>query len=234
MKARVCPHGSRECEKGSIRNDSAAEQFNVIRLLLSLTTVFEFSHACVDVERAYLQSGEISREINVWAPPEIGHRNDVWKLRKLPYGISEAGRQWMKAIEQWMTTYAKTVRVPEKSQMHTKYDEHQNLVLLFAKVTDDILLAVKEEAVKHFCDLIKCRLKIRKTITGNRISFNGGNITKQEGKHITVEMTEYLASIECIQIPKKRKLFPASRADEKEVTIFRKLASELVCIGCPV
>lgn len=47
----------------------------------------------------------------------------------------------MKAIEQWMKIVVETVGVVGVSQMPTKYDEHQNLVLLVVKITDDIFLA---------------------------------------------------------------------------------------------
>ena len=40
MKARIVPHGNRDAEKDHIRKDSATAQFGVIRLLLSLCTLF--------------------------------------------------------------------------------------------------------------------------------------------------------------------------------------------------
>lgn len=104
LKARLCPPGNRDCEKGNIRNDSAAAQFNVIRLLLSHTIIFDFTNRFVDVKGSYVQSGKISRETYVPPPHEIKQRNVLWKLCELSYGISEAGPQWKKALKQWMTT----------------------------------------------------------------------------------------------------------------------------------
>lgn len=83
LNARLCRYGSQDCEKGFIWNDPATAQINVIKLLLSLTTVFEFMLPYVDVKEAYLQSGEISRKIYVRPPPEIGQRYVLWKLRKV-------------------------------------------------------------------------------------------------------------------------------------------------------
>lgn len=65
MKARLCPHGNRDMEKGNIRNDSSSAQFYVIRMMLSLVTLLKFRIGCIDVKGAYLQSGPITRDLYV-------------------------------------------------------------------------------------------------------------------------------------------------------------------------
>lgn len=54
LKARLCPHGNRDHEKGMIRSDSSNVQFEDIRLLLSIATFLEFRLGCIDVTAAYL------------------------------------------------------------------------------------------------------------------------------------------------------------------------------------
>lgn len=71
LKARLLPHGNRDCQKGRIRNNSAAAYFNVTRLFLLLTTIFGFKIVCVVVKGAYLRSGAITREIYVRALSEV-------------------------------------------------------------------------------------------------------------------------------------------------------------------
>lgn len=100
----------------------------------------------------------------------------------------------MKAIEQWVSRFAGTGRVLGVIEMYTKYDEHQKLVLLVAKVNDN-LLAGTEKTVIQFFDLTKSIFEIQKMIIGNRISFNGCNSTQQNDEKITMKMTEYLTSI---------------------------------------
>lgn len=70
MKARLCPHGNRDKEKGNIRNDSASAKFPIIRLLLSLATFLMLRIGCIDINGAYLQSGPITRELYIRPPPE--------------------------------------------------------------------------------------------------------------------------------------------------------------------
>lgn len=91
MKPRLCPNGNWD-KLRKTRKDSATAQFDIIRLLLSLATTFFFRLACVDIKDAYLQSGPIKRTIFVRPPRELRlPRNILWKLRKLPYVITEAG-----------------------------------------------------------------------------------------------------------------------------------------------
>lgn len=50
MKARLCPNGNREKLKKMMRKDSATAQFDYIRLLLSLATIFLFRIECIDMK----------------------------------------------------------------------------------------------------------------------------------------------------------------------------------------
>lgn len=107
LKARFCSHGNRDREKGNIRNDSANAQFNLIKLILSIASVLELSLGCIGIKSAYLQSGPIKRELYVKPPREVdASRGVLWKLKKLPYGIAEAGRQWNLVLEDWLITEA--------------------------------------------------------------------------------------------------------------------------------
>ena len=94
MKARLCPHGNRDSGRNYVRKDSATAQFDMIRLMLSIATLLPFRIGLIDIKGAYRQSGPIKRDIYVRPPIEVGEKRGViWKLVKLPYGITEAGRQ---------------------------------------------------------------------------------------------------------------------------------------------
>lgn len=129
LKARIIPHGNEDAEKGEIRKDSSNAQLSIIRLLLSLVTFLGFAIKTADIKGAYLQSGPIKRDIYVRPPREwyFNHRykkGTLWKLIKLPYGIVEAGRQWMLTIEHWMLTAGGMSRVFGISQLFVKRNEN--------------------------------------------------------------------------------------------------------------
>lgn len=117
LKDRLCSHGNRDREKGPIWSDSSNEQFDTIRLLLSLATHLGFCLGGIDVKALYLQSGPITRDLFVRLPSQHEKRcGKLWKLTKFPYGVSKAGRQWAKAIETWQTNEANIERVHGISQ----------------------------------------------------------------------------------------------------------------------
>lgn len=62
-KAIILLHRNRDSEKYNVRKDSSAAQFDVIRIILSVSSIFNFRFALPDVEGPYLQSGPIQREI---------------------------------------------------------------------------------------------------------------------------------------------------------------------------
>lgn len=66
-----------------------------------------FRIGTADIKGAFLQSGPIRRYIFVRPPREWPRlRGRLWKLLKLPYGITDAGRQWQVVVEDWMLTQA--------------------------------------------------------------------------------------------------------------------------------
>lgn len=192
MKARLCPNRNRDKMKKTVRKDSAKDQFDVIRLLLSLETIFMFRIGCIDIKGAYLQSGPIKRRIYVIPPIELGlPRYILWLLRKLPYAISEAGRQWAKEIESWLVHTAGFTRLLGMSQMYIKRDADNRIVLVAVIVTNDILLAGNIELLNQFAEEISTRYKVRKIIIDDMINFNGCQISQDSVGNVSMDMSSF-------------------------------------------
>lgn len=93
LKASLGPHGNRNRIRGKIRNNSSTARFYMIRMLLSAEVLLRFSIGCIDIKGAYLQSGPITRTLDV-RPEKWGFLGVHYGIfLKLPYGISEAGRK---------------------------------------------------------------------------------------------------------------------------------------------
>lgn len=97
----------------------------------------------------------------------------LWRLRKLPYGITEPGRQWAKQIESWMVQSAVFGRLFGMSQIYVIRDEQIKGVIITVKVTDDILLAGSIPHLNQFSEQISTRYKVRKIIIDDVINFSG-------------------------------------------------------------
>ncbi len=232
LKARLCPHGNRDQEKGRIRNDSSNAQFMVIRLLISISTVLKFNFGCIDIQGAYMQSGPITRELFVLPPRELKSRRGVlWKLLKLPYGISEAGRQWAKTIEYWILNHMNFKRVIGLGQLYIKRNQEQDITLVLAKLTDDLLISGKKDNIIEFSNAIRKRFTTRKVVLDGEIIFNGCILRQEENGDVLLTMQKYLDNICEIPLSKTRRADKKSQATLREISYCRRLAGELIWLG---
>jgi len=232
LKARLCPHGNRDQERGRIRSDASNATFDITRLTLSIAAIALFSIGCVDIKGTYLQSGPIQRDLYVRPPREWkGPRGVLWKLLKLPYGICEAGRQWAKTIEQWLVEQANFHRVYGVSQLYVRRGPEEEICLLLAKLTDDMLIAGNDRDIREFIAQIGHRFETRKSIIGSEISFNGCTIT-QSDSHTVLSMESYFASIRKINVSKGGLAQKREKATATEIAAYRRLAGELIWLGC--
>lgn len=236
MKARLCPHGNEDNNKNDIRKDSANAQLSIIRLLLSITTFLGFSIITSDIKGAYLQSGPIKREIYVRPPKEwhsvFGYkRGMLWKLLKLPYGIVEAGRQWMLVVEDWLLSEAFFTRVFGISQLFVKRNRHGKIVLIMAKLTDDFLIAGMPKDIEEFAFQLKTRFEVGKIAKGPTHNFGGCEILVQENGDIILSMAEYWKRVRIIPITRSRRKNRFAKATVRETQDYRALAGTLLYLG---
>lgn len=193
MKARIVPHGNHDDEKDEVRKDSSNAPLFVVRLLLSLVTFLGFRNGTADIKGAFLQSGPIDRDVYIRPPREWPTvRGMLWKLRKLPYGIANAGRQWQKVVEEWMLTEGGLQRVCGISQLFVKRDTHGSICLLVAKVTDDFLLGGSVGEMQLFVDNLQKRFIVGKIVINQKIHFDGCEITQEGDGSICMSMFRYL------------------------------------------
>ena len=232
LKVRLCPHGNRDSEKDSIRKDSDTVSWLGIRILFAISVFLDFRLGTADIKGAYLQSGPIRRQIYVRPPREWqGPRGMLWLLTKLPYGIVEAGRQWMKTVEDWMLNIARLQRVPGISQLYTKKDTTDRISLLVAKVTDDFLVAGQVEAIKQFMAKLQDRFIVGKVIVDNIFHFNGCEVEQHTDGSIKVSMNRYLERLRPITISRPRRKQRSEKATAQEIRQYRSLSGTLLYLG---
>lgn len=232
MKARICPHGNRDDLKDDIRKDSATAQFHVIRLLLSIAATLGMRLGVVDISGAYMQSGPIKRQLYVRPPREwVTQRGMIWKLLKLPYGVTEAGRQWAMVMEEWLTKEAGMDRVNGISQLFIKRRSDDTIKLILAKVTDDLLFTGDIDTMEEFVKEVSNRFKVSKAILNSPINFNGTRIEQDEKGNITMNMNAYMGSIKPLDITRARRKQPNEKATPHEYKDYRSLAGSIIWAG---
>lgn len=240
LKARICPHGNEDDDKESIRKDSSNAQLTIIRLLLSLVTFLNFDVKTADIKGAYLQSGPIKREVFVRPPKEWHEARQynrgkvwriLWKLTKLPYGIVEAGRQWMLTVEHWMLEVAGLQRIFGINQLFMKRDEHGKIRLLVAKLSDDFLVAGKTEDIDEFMRQLQLRFIVGKIVGGPVFKFSGCEVLIQDNGDILMSMRSYWNRVKSIMMTRTRRKMREALATASEIVQYRSLAGTLLYLG---
>ena len=232
LKGRIVPHGNRESERENIRKDASTAHFDVIRLLLCIVSLLGFRLGMADIKGAYLQSGPIKRSIYVRPPREWkGSRGKLWKLKKLPCGIVEVGRQWAKVIEEWMLTIGKLERVFGLSQLYVRRNEQGRIAIVVAKVTDDFIIGGKVQSICDFVSEMKKRFEVGKVVIDARFFFNGCEIEQDEEGNVTLSMAGYIKQLKDIALSRARRKQRDEKATEAEISMFRSVTGTLLWLG---
>ena len=229
LKFRMVPHGNKDKEMEEIRKDSTTAQFPTIRALISIAACLGLSLAAIDIKSAYLQAGNLLREIYVrpppgWAPPRV-----VWKLLKPAYGIVESGRKWQRVIDKWLKEN-EINEVPGMPQLFTKVGK-DGLELALVKVVDDFLIAGSDEGIEKFHTEVSSRFTVGRFLRENGMMYNRLSIeVEKEGSNI-IDMSDYMAKIHKIEIPRHRKKQPTSKCTKEEIRDFLALTGSLNYLG---
>lgn len=99
---------------------------------------------------------------------------------KLPYGVTEANRQWVKVIEDWLKNEMDMKPVRSVSQLFVKRNPDGKIQLLPSQVTDDLLFAGTTQDMEEFVKMIPARVKISKENIDAPNDFNCCTITLDE------------------------------------------------------
>lgn len=92
LKARLVARGFEE-DTEQMKTDSPTCSKESLRTVLCILASNKWSVHSMDVKSAYLQGNPIERELCL-KPPAFANTTKLWKLKKTPYGLSDAGRQW--------------------------------------------------------------------------------------------------------------------------------------------
>lgn len=232
LKGRLVLHGNRDDEKDVIRKDSAAADMLIVRIVIAIGTLLGFSFASTDIKGAYMQSGPILRHIYVRPPSGLGFdRNTFWHLTKLPYGIVEAGRQWLRVVEDWMRTGAGLSQAFGVSQLFVQRGENGLVSLLVAKTVDDFLIAGQPQDIESFIKALSARFVVGNIEVGPRFTFNGCEIERDANGVVSVSMDEYRKRLKPLPLSRERRREREAKASDREEKEYRSLAGTLLYMG---
>ena len=231
LRCRVVPHGNRDQLKDDLRSDSSTAQFPIIRTVLSMAVIHKFTLATLDISKAYLQAGDLQRDIYMRPPTGWeASRGEVWKLLKPAYGLVESGRLWQTTVEPWMNTYG-LQEIPGMPQLFVLQGEDPTPRLILAKVVDDFLLAGNKAEIQKFRDAISKRFKVGQFSDKGTLVFNRLHIKQHENWDIELSMEEYMDTIHPLNLPKDRRKQSNDTATNEEITNFLGLTGKTNFLG---
>lgn len=232
LKARLVVHGNKDNE---IRKDAIAAGMVITRLVMAVGMMIKFTFGVADIKGAYMQSGPFRRDIFIIPPGTYRKRGRVyWKLLALAYGVCDAGRQWLKTSDIWMTRDMGMTRLLGAHQVFMRRGRDGKLELIVAKTTDDFLAAGTGEAVRSFFEKMKERFTVGKSIIENRMNFNGCVIEINPEEGATIGMYDYLNRLSPIDISRNRRKDAEAKATQREIADYRSLAGTLMYLGTSV
>ena len=203
-KARIAPHGNKDSEKDGLRTDSSSCPSFGIRLLLFVCTILGWFLTKVDVKSAFLQSGRANRDVYVIPPRECRNRSFLWLLLVAAYGLANANAKWQVHSDDTFLSFG-LHSVPFVPQLFFKR-EGGELVLIVAKIVDDILFGGTEKARREFQKHLESVYKLG-TISHmpGQFLFFGLQITQDDHAEITIDADEKLTAIEPAAISRLRR-----------------------------
>lgn len=171
-----------------------------------------------------MQLGPVERRICVIPPYQLSiGRGILWELQKLPYGIVEAGRQWLKVSEKWLQNRAKMESVPSSVQVLMKRDTDGRVILLVSKTFDDFLISGTRVALEDFITELQDRLEVSKVENGDTQTYNGCKIKVSGGGSVTLDMVHYYERLSELALTRSRK-----RKMEREATTCEEKACRVL------
>lgn len=151
QKRRNVLHGNGDRDRYRVRRDSESSDLAVIRMVISIGIMLAFRLGTADVKGAYIQRDLAKGNIVLRPTREYKLQGKIWKLLQLPYGIVEAERQWICAIEDCMLATYNMERLQGAYQLFIHLLPHSTIEVLVAKVVDDFLLSETDgEIQKNF------------------------------------------------------------------------------------
>ena len=89
----VTPKSRLVADKESLDTACPTVGRGVWRVMVAMTAVYGWVPCCFDISTAFLQGRQITRDVFLCSPPEIGEPGMVMKLNKSVYGLVDAPLQ---------------------------------------------------------------------------------------------------------------------------------------------
>ncbi len=95
MKSRLVVLGNQDPDQGVISTFAPTASREITLMAVTLVISNGWNHQSMNVEKAFLQSKSLKREVFVKPPREVAvDSNVVWRMKKAAHGLGDAAKEW--------------------------------------------------------------------------------------------------------------------------------------------
>ena len=233
-KARLCIRGDQEQALHNIPRESPTVNKISVKLLVTLAISQGWDIRSCDVERAFLQSDPIEREVFVRPPVEMNlPRGKVLQLKKTAYGLVDASRAfYLKQAKELKNIGFHPLSMDPAMFIHKS--KGQEMCDAGAAVhVDDAMTAGKADQLDKAQQQLEQSLKYGSVET-LPFRFLGSNYKRLRNGDIVIDQQHYVDAMEIPEMPELSKLKKAEILPDKLQSVFRSLASKLNVLAATV
>ena len=230
LKALIAPHGNEDDLKSKLHKDCSTYSPSGLRILESAASLHGWTFYKADVTAAFLQTGIAQRDVYVRPPRESQTKTThLWLLLTAAYGLVNSNAKWQNQSDA-VSQNNGLVQSKHIPQLFFK-KEAGKLVLVVAKIVDDLKAAGIEQRATVFLDAFDSRFKVGTVNHGpGKLRFFGINTTQDEDYTIATDNDKLQAVMEC-PISRQRRKEPELEVNAIEKGTFASINSSLGWIG---
>lgn len=158
-------------------------------------------------------------------------RGKLWKLTRLPYGIVDAGRQWLCAVKGWMKDDYKLAQVFGILQLFAEREEDGRICMLVVKVVDDFLIVGRPSRIDKFLHHLGKKFSLGAENLSSILTLLGCKVARSSDGSVRFSMPGYMNRASFVHVPPVRRSDPHSKAGPRETAEYRSLTGVLVFLG---
>ena len=235
-KARLCLRGDQEAGIHQIPRESPTVNKISVKILVTLAVSQGWDIRSCDVERAFLQTENITREVFVKPPAEMNlPRNKVLQLKRTAYGLVDASRSFfLKQAREFKEAGFYPLSMDPALFVHRPDNNPNEMCDAAAAVHVDDALNVGQPEV-----LDKTQETMRGKLTYGSVEtlpfrFLGSNYSKDNTGDIILDQQHYVASLEEPDMKELSKMVKQDVLPDQWQSTFRSLASKVNVLASTV
>ena len=222
LKARLVARGFVE-NTDFLRKDSPACSKEAVRLMIAISVSKQWQCHSLDVKAAYLQGGDIEREVYLKPPPEY-FNGKIWKLKKTVYGLCDAARAWYLRVRDELLKLG--VQASSHDSALFSWTRNGNLEGIICVYVDDFLFAGSEIFYNEIITKLQALFLVGAVEQGV-FKYVGLKLVNSPNGDVTLDQCEYAATINKIPVTGRRAAMKTSDLSEEEKTEYRSLVGQL-------